>query len=91
MAEVFSARQIKESARKSYQGTIERNIKDWLKRPITEITLSTVISSYQAIRDDVAKRGKQKQLANPSGEAEAQKAIRSLSAILGFYEEDVLP
>lgn len=91
MAEVFSVRQIKESTRKSYQGTIERNMKDWLKRPITEITQAMVISRYQKIRDDVAKRGKQKQLANPSGEAEAQKAIRSLSAILGFYEEDVLP
>lgn len=91
MAEFFSVRQVKESTRQSYEGTIGRNMNDWLKRPITEITQSMVISRYQKIRGDVAKRGKQTQLANPSGEAEAQKAIRSLSAILGFYEEDVLP
>jgi integrase len=91
MDEFFKTRPIKDSTRKSYQQTIRRNMKDWLNRPITDITQTMIMSRYQKIRDDVAKRGKQKQLANPSGEGEAQKAIRSLSAILGFYEEDLLP
>lgn len=91
MNEFFAIRPIKESTRLSYEQTVRRNMKDWLNRPITEITHSMIISRYHKIRDDVAKRGKQKQLANPSGEGESQKAIRSLSAILGFYEEDVLP
>ena len=88
--EFLMARAIKDSTRKSYELTIRRNLKDWLKRPITEITQQMIIARYHKIRDDVAKRKKQKQLANPSGEGEAQKAMRSLSSVLGFFEEDVL-
>jgi len=88
--EFLMARAIKDSTRKSYELTIRRNLKDWLKRPITEITQQMIIARYHKIRDDVAKRKKQIQLANPSGEGEAQKAMRSLSSVLGFFEEDVL-
>ena len=88
--EFLMSRSIKDSTRKSYEQTIRRNLKDWLNRPITEITQQMIIARYHKIKDDVAKRKKQKQLANPSGEGEAQKAMRSLSSVLGFFEEDVL-
>ena len=88
--EFLISRPIKDSTRKSYEQTIRRNLKDWLRRPITEITQPMIIARYHKIKDDVAKRNKQKQLANPSGEGEAQKAMRSLSSVLGFFEEDVL-
>ena len=88
--EFLMSRSIKDSTRKSYEQTIRRNLKDWLKRPITEITQQMIIARYHKIKDDVAKRKHQKQLANPSGEGEAQKAMRSLSSVLGFFEEDVL-
>lgn len=88
--EFLMSRSIKDSTRKSYEQTIRRNLKDWLNRPITEITQPMIIARYHKIKDDVAKRNNQKQLANPSGEGEAQKAMRSLSSVLGFFEEDVL-
>lgn len=88
--EFLTSRSIKDSTRKSYEQTIRRNLKDWLKRPITEITQQMIIARYHKIRDDVARRKHQKQLANPSGEGEAQKAMRSLSSVLSFFEEDVL-
>ncbi len=88
--EFLISRSIKDSTRKSYDQTIKRNLKDWLKRPITEITQQMIIARYHKIKDDVAKRKHQKQLANPSGEGEAQKAMRSLSSVLGFFEEDLL-
>ncbi|MDB2619839.1 tyrosine-type recombinase/integrase [Litoricolaceae bacterium] len=88
--EFLMSRSIKDSTRQSYEQTIRRNLKDWLNRPITEITQQMIIARYHKIKDDVAKRKKQKQLANPSGEGEAQKAMRSLSSVLGFFEEDIL-
>ena len=88
--EFLMSRSIKDSTRQSYEQTIRRNLKDWLNRPITEITQQLIIARYHKIKDDVAKRKKQKQLANPAGEGEAQKAMRSLSSVLGFFEEDIL-
>ena len=88
--EFLISRAIKDSTRQSYEQTIRRNLKDWLNRPITEITQQMIIARYHKIKDDVARRKKQKQLANPSGEGEAQKAMRSLSSVIGFFEGDVL-
>ena len=77
----FNERSIKNSTRTSYQGTLNRNFKRWMNRPIREITGQECIARYQAIRSEVAsrKRVNYADTANPPGEAEVSKAIRTLS------------
>jgi len=47
--EFLISRPIKDSTRKSYEQTIRRNLKDWLRRPITEITQPMIIARYHKI------------------------------------------
>ena len=86
----FNERPLKESTRISYQGTLNRNFKRWMNRPIREITGQECIARYQAIRTEVAsrKRAQYSDAANPRGEAEASKAIRTLRSILSHFETD---
>ena len=86
----FNERSIKNSTRTSYQGTLNRNFKRWMNRPIREITGQECIARYQAIRNEVAtrKRAQYSDAANPPGEAEASKAIRTLRSILSHFETD---
>ncbi len=82
---------IKETTIKSYKGTIQRNFTSWLKKPINTITAQDCVTKYNQIRDEVAGRARTKQKANSPGEAEAQKAMRTLGAILGYFANDMLP
>jgi integrase len=82
---------LKPNTVKSYTGTITRNFSGWLDRPIASITAQDCVTRYRQIRDEVAKRGVQIRKANEPGEAEAQKAMRSLSAVLSYFANDMLP
>ena len=82
---------IKETTIKSYKGTIQRNFTSWLKKPINTITAQDCVTKYNQIRDEVAGRARTKQKANSPGEAEAQKAMRTLGAVLGYFANDMLP
>ena len=82
---------IKEATIKSYKGTIQRNFTSWLKKPIKTITAQDCVTKYNQIRDEVAGRARTKQKANLPGEAEAQKAMRTLGAVLGYFANDMLP
>jgi len=86
----FNERSIKDSTRTSYQGTLNRNFKRWMNRPIREITGQECLARYQAIRNEVAlrKRAQYADAANPAGEAEASKAIRTLRSILSHFATD---
>lgn len=83
--------QLKPNTVRSYTGTITRNFSGWLKRPIASITAQDCVTRYRQIRDEVAKRASQMRKANEPGEAEAQKAMRSLSAVLSYFANDMLP
>ena len=82
---------IKSTTVKSYRGTIHRNFEPWLHKPINTISTQDCVSRYNQIRDDVAKRSRVEKKANAPGEAEAQKAMRTLGAILGYFATDMLP
>lgn len=82
---------IKPTTIKSYEGTIQRNFKGWLNKPINTITAQDCVTRYNQIRSEVAKRSRTKQKANAPGEAEAQKAMRTLGAVLGYFANDMLP
>ena len=86
----FNERSIKDSTRASYEGTLNRNFKRWMNRPIREITGQECIARYQAIRNEVASRkcAQYSDAANPPGEAEASKAIRTLRSILSHFATD---
>jgi len=76
---------------RSYTGTITRNFSGWLNRPIASITAQDCVTRYRQIREEVAKRASQIRKVNEPGEAEAQKAMRSLSALLSYFANDMLP
>jgi integrase len=82
---------IKQTTIKSYQGTIQRNFLGWMAKPINSITAQDCVTRYNQIRNEVAKRSRTKQKANAPGEAEAQKAMRTLGAVLGYFANDMLP
>ena len=83
--------QLKPNTVRSYTGTITRNFSGWLNRPIASITAQDCVTRYRQIRDEVAKRASQIRKINDPGEAEAQKAMRSLSAVLSYFANDMLP
>ena len=82
---------IKPTTIKSYKGTIERNFNGWHNKPINSITAQDCVTRYNQIRNEVASRSRVKQKANSPGEAEAQKAMRTLGAVLGYFANDMLP
>ena len=82
---------IKPTTIQSYKGTINRNFKSWLNKPINSISSQDCVTRYNQIREEVAKRSRSKQKANAPGEAEAHKAMRTLGAILGYFANDRLP
>mgnify|MGYP000011737256 FL=1 len=83
--------QLKPNTVRSYTGTITRNFSGWLNRPIASITAQDCVTRYRQIREEVAKRASQTRKVNEPGEAEAQKAMRSLSALLSYFANDMLP
>ena len=82
---------IKPTTIKSYEGTIQRNFKGWLNKPINTITAQDCVTRYNQIRNEVANRSRTGKKANAPGEAEAQKAMRTLGAVLGYFANDMLP
>jgi integrase len=84
-------RLLKPTTIQSYQGTINRNFKGWLNKPINAINSQDCVTRYNQIIVEVAKRSRSKQKANEPGEAEAHKAMRTLGAILGYFANDMLP
>jgi integrase len=82
---------IKPSTVESYSGVLNNNFGKWMDRPIASITPQDCVTRYHQIRDEVAKRSKQKVKVNAPGEAQANKAMRTLSVILGYFANDFLP
>ena len=89
--EYLTVRNIKPSTIESYRGTLTRNFSDWFEKPLRAISEEMVLARYKRIQKDVAERAIQKKKANPPGEAEAQKAIRTLTAIFNSFKDDRLP
>ena len=80
---------LKPSTANGYRSVINRNFPDWMDRPIASITSEQVTNKYRQIRLEVATRNRiKKRLTNSPGEAEAQKAMRCLSAVFSHFEED---
>lgn len=82
---------LKPATIKSYRSTLKNNFSKWMRRPISQITPQECVTRYNKIRAEVAKRSNQKRKTNEPGEAEAIKAMRSLSAVLGYFSTDMLP
>ncbi|MGY8790707.1 MAG: tyrosine-type recombinase/integrase, partial [Pseudomonadales bacterium] len=61
-----------------------------MSRPIREITRDDIIKRYKQIQVGISKRAAQPLKANPRGQADAQKAMRYLSAIMNSYSGDKL-
>ena len=55
---------IKPTTIQSYRGTINRNFKGWLNKPINAISSQDCVTRYNQIREEVAKRSRSKQKAN---------------------------
>ena len=82
---------IKASTVKSYRSTLNNNFSRWMDRAIASITPQKCVTRYHKIRGEVAERSNQKTKANEPGEAEAQKAMRTLGTVLQYFANDMLP
>lgn len=82
---------LKPNTIKSYNSTLNNNFAKWMSRAIASITPQECVNRYHQIKEEVAKRSTQKVKANEPGLAEANKAMRTLSVILGYYANDFLP
>jgi integrase len=90
LEEYLNLRELKPSTIKSYRQVVARSFSDWLDRPLRGITRQMVVKRYQEIQKGIAKRMAQPEKANPRGLAEAQKAMRYLSAIMNSYANDTI-
>lgn len=90
ITDYLSLRALKPSTVKSYQQVMLRCFGDWYKLPIREITREDVLRRYQEIQTRISANKTLKPKANPKGLAEAQKAMRYLSAVMTSYEGDVV-
>ena len=88
LSEYLNLRQLKPSTLTSYRQVVARSFADWLHKPLREISRRDVLSRYQDIQNGIAKRAIQPEKANVRGLAEAQKAMRYLSAIMNSYAND---
>lgn len=83
LAEVFeeykSSRKLRESTLKAYEGSMRRCFPDWLPRPINEITKDLIEKRHKKLSTQNGPRGK--------GEAQADRAMRELRAILNYAAE----
>lgn len=91
MTEKLGSGSIKPSTVKTYNSTLNNNLGKWMNRAIASITPQECVTRYHQIKDEVAKRSTQKVKTNEPGLAEANKAMRTLSVILGYYANDFLP
>ena len=88
--QMLAVKTLKASTKKCYQQTLQRNFSDWLSREMRSITRLDCIEKYKKIRKYVATNGRVQPKANPAGEPEAQKAMRTLSTVFSFFQEDTL-
>jgi integrase len=86
--EYLELRDLKPSTLKSYRQVFARCFGVWLSRPIREIGRNDVVKRYKSIQEGIAKRKKQPVKANPRGLADAQKAMRYLSAVMESFAND---
>jgi integrase len=82
---------IKASTVTSYRSTLGNNLKTWMNKPINSITPQDCVTRYKEIKEEVAARSPHIAKVNEPGEAEAQKAMRSLSSVLRYFANDMLP
>ena len=88
LEEYLQLRQLKPSTIKSYRQVMQRAFRDWLIKPLSGISRRDVLNRYQLIQNRVVETSKWSKQANPKGLAEAQKAMRYLSAIMNSYVGD---
>ena len=86
--EHLELRDLKPSTIKSYRQVISRSFEDWADNSIGNISRQDIVRRYQSIQQGIAKRALQPEKANPRGLADAQKAMRYLSAVLNSYAND---
>jgi integrase len=86
--EYLELRELKPSTIKSYRQVISRSFGDWADKSIRNISRQDIVKRYQSIQQGIAKRALQPEKANPRGLADAQKAMRYLSAVLNSYAND---
>jgi integrase len=86
--EHLELRDLKPSTIKSYRQVISRSFEDWADKSIGNISRQDIVRRYQSIQQGIAKRALQPEKANPRGLADAQKAMRYLSAVLNSYAND---
>lgn len=84
-------RSIKPNTINSYSGTLRRNVPDWMGKPLRAISHQMIVERYSKIIKDIDFRARQRVKANPRGESEAQKTMRTLTAIFSSFEHDRLP
>jgi len=80
---------LKKTTIEDYRKVLLRHFSDWGNKPIGQITTQDITQRYAHIREGIKKRSRlSKVTANPTGEADAQKAMRYLSAIFSHFETD---
>lgn len=82
---------LKPSTVSSYRSTLGNNLGAWMNKPINSITPQDCVTRYLAIKEEVAARSPHIAKTNEPGEAEAQKAMRTLSSVLQYFADDMLP
>jgi len=86
--EYLELRELKPSTIKSYRQVISRSFGDWADKSIRNISRQDIVKRYQSIQQGIAKRALQPEKANPRGLADAQKAMRYLSAVFNSCAND---
>lgn len=83
LGEVFEeykrSRRLRESTLKAYEGSMRRCFSDWLTKPINEISKEMIEKRHKKLSTQNGPRGK--------GEAQADRAMRELRAILNYAAE----
>ena len=88
LEEYLSLRQLRPSTVKSFRQVMQRAFGDWMTKSISTISRRDVLARYAAIQKRIAKSSKWTQQTNPKGLADAQKAMRYLSALMTSYLGD---
>jgi len=88
LKEYLALRQLRPSTVKSYRQVMKRAFGDWMTKSISTISRRDVLSRYDAIQQRIARSSKWTHQTNPKGLADAQKAMRYLSALMTSYLGD---
>lgn len=93
LAKYVDLNPIKASTKHEYRLVIEREFRDWLDKPITNITKDAVATRYIKIINDIKSgktpsKGKTNTRDEDKGVGAANHAKRILSAVLGYFVGD---